>query len=470
MKRRDFLRYSSAAATLPLLQQITIHSANGKPNVVFFYIDDLGWKDLSFMSSQFYETPNVDRLAKEGMAFTDAYANAPNCAPSRACLLTGMYSPRHGVYTVGSPERGKSKNRKLIPIQNTTTLDPSFATIAEVFDKAGYTSAHMGKWHLGKDPQSGPKAQGYDVNFGGNHRGSPPSYFSPYKNPDIEDGPKGEHLTERTANEGEQFIRDNSDSPFFLMMSLYAVHTPLQGKKELIEKYKKKEPGEIHDHATYAAMIESMDHCVGQILNTLDDLQLTDNTIVIFLSDNGGYGPATSMKPLRGAKGMLYEGGIRVPLVVRWPKMVQAGSECHEPVIGVDFMPTFLDILNAEPIGDQPIDGKSFLPLLKQDRSLDRDAIYWHFPAYLQAYHDMDVPWRTTPASAIRKGEYKLIEFFEDGTLELYNLKEDISESNNLVESQPNKAKELHGQLKSWRNKVNAPIPTQLNPEYEPDN
>eukprot|EP00913_Durusdinium_trenchii_P023415 g21993.t1 len=409
-------------------------SRSKRPNIVFLLIDDMGWKDVGFMGSRYYQTPNIDRLARQGMVFHSAYTCGPNCAPTRACLMSGQYSPRHGIYTVGSAERGHAQLRRLIPIRNQTVLDDNVVTIAESLKAAGYVTATMGKWHLGPDPTT----QGFDVNVAGNKSGSPRGgYFSPYRNPQLKDGPKQEYLTDRLTDEAVKFLKSNREKPFFLYLPHYAVHTPIQGKPALIEKYRDRKPHNGQSNPTYAAMVDSVDQSVGRILDTLDELKLTENTIVIFSSDNGGYGPATSMTPLRGSKGMLYEGGVRVPTVVRWPEKVSAGSRCDVPVITVDFYPTLLELTGTALPKNQVLDGESLVPLLTQTGSLKRDAIFWHFPAYLQAYRGINRPFRTRPAGAIRHGKYKLIEFFEDGRLELYDLENDISEQNNLAESQP---------------------------------
>jgi len=369
---------------------------------------------------------------------------------------------------VGTSARGRTENRKLIPIANNTTLSPEKVTVAEALKAAGYVSAHVGKWHLGRDPESGPTAQGFDVNVAGNQAGSPRSYFSPYRNPDLPDGPKGEYLTDRLTDEALKFIEKNRTRPFFLYLCHYAVHTPLRGKQELIEKYRRKPAAGGHGNPTYAAMIESMDESVGRIMARLDELKLAENTVVFFFSDNGGYGGATSMAPLRGAKGMLYEGGIREPTIVRWPGRVKPGSTCDVPVIGLDFYPTMLEIAGSRGDPKHVLDGESIVPLLAGTGSLKRDAIFWHFPAYLQAHSGAKSPWRTTPAGAVRQGDYKLIEFFEDGRLELYDLKKDIGEKDNLAEAMPAKTRALHKRLVEWRKSVNAPVPTQRNPEYDP--
>ncbi len=448
-----------------------------KPNIVLFFIDDLGWRDVGFMGSNYYETPNIDKLASEGMIFTNAYANAPNSAPSRACLMSGKYSPRHGVYTVGSSERGESINRKLIPTKNKTVLDTSFVTIAEALKPAGYTSIQIGKFHLGSDNEgTGPIAQGFNYNVAGDYEGMPPSYFYPYcrkmKNGNdwclkfLEGGEEGEYLTDRLTDEAVKFLDEHYKDPFFMYFAHYAVHTPIQGKEELVKKYESKQGDSIHNNPTYAAMIQSMDESLGRLNNKLEELGVAENTIIVFFSDNGGHGPTTKMHPLRGVKGMLYEGGIREPMFVKWPGVVEQGSTCETPVIGIDFYPTFLEMAGAKTPGNYTLDGKSIVPLLKQNGAFEREAIYWHFPAYLQGYKPGMI-WRTTPVAVIRAGDYKLIEFFEDSTLELYNLKEDIGEKHNLADEMPEKKEELYRMMLEWRQETNAPVPIERNPEYK---
>jgi len=444
----------------------TALQAKDKPNFVFFFIDDLGWADVGYQGSEFYETPNIDKLAASGMVFTDAYACAPNCAPSRACLLSGQYSPRHGIYTVGDPKRGNHQFRKLEPIENQEVLHSDFVTWAEVLDENGYALASMGKWHLGSDPTT----QGFDVNIAGKEWGSPSGggYHSPYKYPNLVNPKEGEYLTDRLTDEAVKFIDQNKDDPFFLYLTHYAVHTPIQAKEELTRKYNAKPPGQHQKNAKYAAMIESVDESVGRVLDQVDELGLTDNTVVLFYSDNGGHEGATSNHPLRGAKGMLYEGGIREPFVVRWPGVTKPGSRCSEPIIGVDLYPTFAEISGSQLSPDYPLDGLSLVPLLKESSaSLDRKALFWHFPAYLQGKGDpAGGPFRTTPAGAIRMGDFKLIEWFETGRLELYDLKEDITESHDLSETHPEKRDELYSAMKQWRIQVEAPIPTTPNPQF----
>ncbi len=445
-----------------------------KPNFIIFLVDDLGWKDLGYMGSKYYETPYIDKLANQGMIFTNAYANAANCAPTRASLMSGMYTPRHGVYTVGNPDRGKSENRMLIPSPNNNVLEGSFVTLAEALKENGYTNCHVGKWHLGDDDLTSPEAQGFDVNIGGNHAGHPRSYFSPYKNPNLADGPEGEYLTDRLTEEALTFIESNKENHFFLYFAHYAVHTPIQAKADITARYENKQADNGQDNPKYAAMIESTDQSVGRIMQKLEELELDENTVVIFFSDNGGHGGVTTHFPLRGSKGMMYEGGFREPMIVRWPGRIKADSKSNEVVIGIDFYPTLVELAGGDP-DKYHTDGESLTPILFEKGGLDRKSIFWHFPAYLQSYKGIKNPedltrgWRAVPSSVIRKDDWKLIEDFEDGSLQLYNLKDDISESNNLAESVPEKRDELLKDLKQWQKETNALIPKERNPEYRKD-
>lgn len=445
------------------------HRPSERPNIVLIVADDLGWKDVGFMGSTFYETPNLDRLAKQGMTFTSAYAAAANCAPSRACLLSGQYSPRHGIYTVANADRGDARTRKLIPVVNNETLPDSVCTLAEALRDAGYQTACIGKWHLGQSPLS----QGFTLGVAGDERGMN-KHFSPYGMPTLPDGPTGEYLTDRLTSEALNFIeqakaKPNAAQPFFLYLPYYAVHTPLQAPDLLVEKYKRnfKSPGQ--DLATYAAMIESLDSNVGRVLNKLDALGLTNNTIVIFTSDNGGIRSISRQDPLRAGKGSYYEGGVRVPLVVRWPSTVAAGRVSPAPVINLDLYPTVLDILKR-PRPNQPLDGISILPLLN-GKSVAERPLFWHFPIYLEAYNPQldgarDPLFRTRPGSAIRLGDWKLHEYFEDNGLELYNLKTDLGEQRNVAAEHPEVVKKLHSLLQDWRTKSGAFISSQRNPAY----
>lgn len=433
------------------------------PNIVLIYADDLGYTDLSCQGSKYYETPNIDRIAREGMTFTNAYAGAANCAPSRACLMTGMYSPRHGIFTVGNSDRGKAKNRKLIPIKNTEILDEKFVTLGEALQAKGYRTCVAGKWHLSKDPTK----DGFDTNFGGTTWGHPKSYFSPYKNPYLSDGPKGEHLPERLGRDVAHWIAGNSKSPFFVYLPFYSVHTPIQAPGDLIKKYEKKTPHGSHTNPKYAAMIDAMDQAVGHILKTLDELKLAENTLVIFTSDNGPHGSISRAEPLRGVKGMYYEGGIREPFLVRYPGVVQAGSVNDTPISQVDLYPTFLEMAGSEI--PERLDGVS-LKSAFQNETLKERALFWHFPGYLQSYQaDPDSAsrfFRTTPCGVIRKGDWKLIQYFEEGSLELYDLKNDPSEKTNLAKTKTEKRAELLRDLQAWQKETKAPIPTEINPAY----
>lgn len=463
------MRLTASLLLVALLGTALPCVAAEKPNVILILADDLGWTDLGCFGSQYYQTPNVDRLCREGMKFTSAYTCGPNCAPTRACLMSGLYPPRHGIYTVGSGARGQEQFRKMIPAENKITLDPSYVTLAETIKAAGYTTAHAGKWHLGQPGEAGPLEQGFDFNFGGNHSGHPQGgYFSPYKNPELPDGPEGENLTDRLSAEIDGFIRQHKNGPFFVYLPYYAVHTPIQAKADLAAEYARREPHGGHKNPKYAAMIETMDTGIGRILDTLDELDLAKNTVVIFSSDNGGVGgysaagvkgaaDITGQAPLRGGKGMLYEGGVRVPLIVRWPGVVRPGSQSRQSVISVDFYPTIAEIVGAAT--PDRLDGVSFVPVLKDPAmDLSRKCLYWHFPGYLQASGKLGT-WRTTPGGGILCGDWKLLEFFEDGRLELYNLADDIGQQNDLAKANPTRRDELHAKLLKWRQDVQAPMP-----------
>ncbi|MDX1564930.1 MAG: sulfatase, partial [Phycisphaeraceae bacterium] len=357
-------------------------AAWAKPNVVYINIDDLGIMDLGYTGSTYYETPNIDRLASQAMVFTQGYAPAANCAPSRAACMSGLYGPRTGVLTVASSARGKAATRKLIPIKNKTVLAEKFVTIAEALQATGYATATMGKWHLGQDPTT----QGFDLNIAGTTAGHPRSYFSPYHNKKLSDGPKGEHLPARLTDEAIQWIEKVKDKPFFLYLPYFSIHTPIQGRGDLVKKYKSKKPGDGQSNAKYAAMVEAVDEHIGRLLAKLDEWKLTENTLVIFTSDNGGICAMSSQKPFRAGKGSYYEGGIREPLIIRWPAKVKPGRN-DTPVSGIDFYPTLLEATGAEKPADTPLDGVSLMPLLTGSGELKPRALFWHFPIYLQAYN-----------------------------------------------------------------------------------
>ena len=469
MKRREFIKalgggaVSFVACGCPRAKAFAQAAPKHKPNFVFIFIDDMGYRDLGCMGSEYYETPNIDKLAAEGVVFTNAYSNAPNCAPTRACLMSGQYGPRHGVYTVGTPERGPAKLRKLIPVPNTTELDRQVVTIPEALESAGYTSGCFGKWHLGNDEPHRPADQGFDASYQRTKR----SHWTD----------AGQYLTDRLTNEAVDFIDANKDKPFFLYLSHHAVHTPIQAKPEIIDKYEDKAPANGHNNPAYAAMIESVDRSVARVLAKLEDAGLNEDTVVFFFSDNGGHANFTSMHPLRGSKGTLYEGGIRVPCIVRWSGRTKPGLVTDAPIIGIDFYPTMIELACADPPKNHVLDGCSIVDLLDPDlpafastyRRFQNRPIFWHFPAYLEPYNKSQWPWRTTPAGVVRKGPWKLIEFFEGHALELYNLDMDISEKNNLAAQMADKTAELHKLMQQWRKDIDAPVPTRLNPKYDPE-
>jgi len=441
--------------------------AQSRPNIVYINVDDLGWTDLGFQGSPFYNSPNIDKLASQGMVFTQAYAPAANCAPSRACCLTGQYTPRHGVYTVGSSSRGKPATRKLIPIKNTLFISQDNKTMAHALKDAGYTTCTMGKWHVSTDPLQ----NGFDINIAGSDWGHPhKGYFRPFGMPGLENAPEGEYLTDRLTQEAIKFVRNNKDHPFFLYLPYYTVHSPLQAKPDKKARFARKQTSEAHNNPAYAAMIESLDEGVGQLMDTLEALDLAKNTLVLFTSDNGGVWNTSKQWPLRAGKGSYYEGGIREPMIVRWPGKTKPGSLCDVPVSGIDFFPTFLEATGTETPEGKDLDGVSLVPLLTQQGSLKDRPLFWHFPIYLEGGNaeTRDRTFRTRPGSVIRYGMWKLHEYFEDGSLELYNLKEDRGEKHNLANQHKAKAKALHDMLTAWRHDTNAPIPKALNPRFAP--
>ena len=430
-----------------------------RPNIVFVLADDMGWTDLGCCGSKFYETPNIDRLAAQGMRFTDAYSACTVCSPSRACILTGQYPARlHITDWIAGHKRPFAKLR--VP-DWTLRLSPEIPNVARVLKSAGYATASIGKWHLGPE-NCWPDRQGFDLNVGGCDKGQPPSYFAPYRIPTLTDGPDGEFLSERLTSEALTFIERNKDKPFFLYLPHYAVHTPIQAKPAVIAKYKaRQDKSAPHHNPGYAALVESVDDSVGRLMRKLEELGLADHTIVVFTSDNGGLIGCTSNAPLRAGKGSAYEGGVRVPLIVKWPGVAKPGSANHTPVIGADFFPTLLAMAGVRGPQSHTLDGESLVPLLRQSGTLARDALYWHYPHY----H----PGGATPYGAIREGAFRLVEFYEDNRVELYDLSDDIGETKDLAASRPEKAAALRKRLAEWRTRVGAQMPTP-NPDHDPDN
>ncbi len=442
-----------------------------RPNFIIILVDDLGWTDLSCQGSEYYETPHVDRLALQGMRFTNGYAACAVCSPTRAAVQTGRYPARVGITDwirarfqgaklpppgQEPPEYVRTPKGKLLCPRNPLYMKLDELTIAEALHGAGYVCCHIGKWHLGPRRWF-PEKQGYDVNLGGCELGQPPSYFDPFRSkrkhyviPNLEPRRPGEYLTDREADEAAAFIRRHKDRPFFLNLCHYAVHTPLMAKKELIDKYEAK-PKTNQKNPVFAAMVQSVDEATGRIMKTLDELGLAENTIVIFTSDNGGLLGPTDNSPLRAGKGYPYEGGLRVPLLVRWPKRVAPGGVCHEPACGIDFFPTLLEIAGVPLPRDRAIDGESLLPLLTKTGALRRDALYWHFPHYRRP----DVE----PYSIIRAGPWKLIRRYDSRRRELYNLDDDIGETDDLAPLMPERVERLDRRLSAWLKATGAKLP-----------
>jgi len=432
-------------------------SVKKKPNFVFILADDLGFSQLGCYGSGFYETPNLDRLAGEGMRFTDAYAACPVCSPTRASIMTGKYPAR--LHITDFIPGGEPRDRKFLTPKWQKYLSLEEVTVAELMKQAGYTTASFGKWHLSiaKKP---PKSLGYNPD----KQGFDESIVT--QKPGPKDDPEGDtHNVKKITERALKFLDENRNRSFFLYVTHNTIHSPDLGKSRLVSKYKDKPGAEKNENnPTLAAMIQELDESTGRLLRKLDELKIADNTIVVFFSDNGGLKRSAHQTPLHGGKGMLYEGGIRVPLIVRWPGIVKAGGICSEPVTSVDFFPTFAEILGIKPETNGPIDGVSILPLLKQKCGLDRGAIYWHYPHY----HSAGVG----PSGTVRAGDYKLIEWYDDSIkgaenkFELYNLKEDISEKNNLAKVMPAKVNELKKLFSDWRRRVGAQqMP--LNPDFK---
>jgi arylsulfatase A-like enzyme len=450
-----------------------LHAADPtRPNIIYIMADDLGYTDLACYGSKYYETPNIDRLAAEGARFTDGHTCGPNCQPSRAALLSGQYGPRTGVYTVGNINRFNWQSRPLRPVDNVTQLPLDKVTIADTLKKAGYATGMFGKWHLGKGDDHHPSKRGFDeaIESSGVH-------FN-FKTDPAVDYPEGQYLADFLTDRAVEFIEKHKGEPFFLYLPHFGVHGPHQAKRELIDRFKNKPPAGGHDDPTYAAMIASVDESVGRILDTLDKHGLAENTLVVFTSDNGGVGGYESIglmkkdgitdnAPLKGGKGTLYEGGHRVPFIFRWKGKIAAGRTEDTPIIGVDIYPTLVELASADVPPDYTLDGKSIAGLLTGDeKTIERDALYWHFPGYLGASNNQ---WRTKPVGAIRVGDWKLIENYEDGSLELYNLKNDLSETRNLAHSEPERAEELKEKLDAWRKSVEAKMPGPNDPQKSAD-
>jgi arylsulfatase A-like enzyme len=463
---------------LLLAPPAALHAADipkQKPNIVFILADDLGWQDTGFAGAKFFETPHIDQLAAEGMIFTAAYSGGPNCSPTRACFITGTYTPRHRIYTPGGRAKGDSRYmRLLVPAANrkdkalnrkaeellsiTNDLDPEFVSIAEVLKPAGYTSARLGKWHLGDD------TQGFDISSS-----------------DGESGPAGNHygdidVAESLTDRALRFIEENRDSPFFLYLSHWDVHTPHQAREKVVDKYRAKldaipEAERANFNPVYAAMIEAVDTSVGRVVEKIDALGLAENTLIFFTSDNGGLASVSQLAPLRGQKGSLFEAGVRVPACARWTGVIAPGSRCDIPITSVDFLPTFAKLAGAALPASQPVDGVDLSPLFRGE-PIDERAIFWHYPLYLHGPGlDIALPdgktysWRGFPSTSLRRGPWKMIHFHEDNSVALYNLEDDPGEQKDLSRELPEKAAELRAELTAWQKVTGAPIPSEPNPE-----
>lgn len=443
-----------------------------KPNIMLVLADDLGWKDVGYQGTDFYETPNIDSLAKRGMAFSSAYAGAGNCAPSRACLMSGQYTSRHHVFAVGNTERGPKPLMRMIPIPNKSGLPKSLVTMADALKDAGYKTGIFGKWHLAGKDGAAPKEQGFDVVFDSREP-------NPNRKRDEPEDPKGAYSLTKAAC---AFIEANKDRPFFVYLPHHAIHSALEARPATLKKFQAKEAGKQHKNALYAACLYDLDATVGVLLKKVESLGLTNDTLVIFTSDNGGT-QQSSQEPLRGNKGCYYEGGIREPFIASWPGKIAPGSTCDVPIHNVDLFPTFLAAAGVETLKGATLDGESLLPLFKGEKKLKRDAIFWHFPGYLDSpvLRGRDPVFRTRPVSAIRKGDWKLLLYHEEWQLdggkekvgsnnavELYDLKADIGERKDLAAADTKKRDELLVDLLNWIEATKAPLPTKANPDYNP--
>ncbi len=464
---------------LPLLVVLSSASiaAADKPNIIFIMADDLGWKDVGYAGAKFFETPHIDKLAEEGMRFDAAYSGGPNCAPTRACLMTGTYTPRHKIYQPGGGSKGKPEYMKyLVPVRWSkrsdelarraaeqfpikTELPPHFMSIAETLDTAGYKTARLGKWHLGED------VQGFDLSST-DGQGSMKDNF--YGDIDV-----AEQLTDRAL----QFIEENREGPFFLYLSHWDVHTPWRAREPVIAKYRAKleqipEEERRNFSPVYAAMIEAVDRSVARVVAKVDELGLGEDTLIVFTSDNGGLHQVSQLEPLRGEKGSLFEAGVRIPCVMRWTNHIKAGSACETPITSVDYLPTFAGLAEAKLPTAQPVDGVDLSPLMKGQPLAER-SIFWHYPLYLDGRglkvkmaDGNEYSWRGFPSGSMRRGQYKLIEYFETDTVSLYDLEKDPGEQHDLSEEMPEMTAEMRAELDAWQAATQAPIPSTLNPAY----
>ncbi|QDS88048.1 Arylsulfatase [Rosistilla ulvae] len=466
---------SSIAIMLVVTGDVVQAADDRKPNIVFIMADDLGWADVGYNGAEFYETPNIDALCRSGMEFTDAYPGAANCMPSRSCIMSGMYTPRTKMWTPGMVSKGEQRYmRLLVPsrqnnkgdgkIPTVGSLDPEVFSLARLLKQVDYKTLHLGKWHLGSG-----SGLGFDRNDVDGRGADLKKDHKFYGNKNV-----AQWLTDAAVD----YIAKNKDDPFFIYLNHFDVHTPINARAAVVDKYKRKLASKKWSrnwNPVYAAMIEAVDTSVGRLRQAIQENGIEQETLVIFTSDNGGYGRATWNTPLKGSKGGFYEGGIRTPLVMSWHGKIKPGTVCDTPVTGVDYMPTFAELTGAPLATDQPLDGVSIVPLM-MGNAIARRAIYWHYPLYLNGevqvkpiYGTDRMYWRGTPCSVIRMGDWKLMEFFETGSIELYNLRDDLGESSDLADQHPEKAAELLKVLKKWQVETDADIPRTLNPDFDPD-
>lgn len=462
-------------------------SLGEKPNIVLFFADDLGWADVGFNGSTYHLTPNLDAFAAKAMVFSDAYAY-PTCSPSRACLITGQNTPRHGIYRVEAYKPTPEPYRKILAAETGHFYEGPAPTIGEIMQRAGYVCGYSGKWHMGDRPGTLPQGRGFVMNAGGCGFGAPPSWFSPYKNEQLPDGPEGEYLPERLTQESIRFIRENKDRPFFLIQAPYLVHRPVRPKPEYVGLFRDRQPDEGRSNPEYAAMVYALDVEFGKLVQALKDEGVFENTLIVLFSDNGPNPLCAKGTPLRGWKASVHEGGIRVPMFAYWHGVSLSGVS-SVPVTVMDMIPTFLEAAGSGTEG-LVLDGESILPLLRGDGKLKRDALYWHHPCYTiptvfaEGVRENYAYWGdgefflpseeergdwVRPCSMIRSGDYKLILECETGTMELYNLKDDIGETRNLAFEQLGKAAALKSKLGAWLDEMNAVIPSEPNPSYDPE-
>jgi arylsulfatase A len=463
MNRRDLIKMVGAYSLSLCAPDFAGSGFAKKPNVILLLIDDLGYKDLGCYGNTLYSTPVLDRLAAQSMLFTNAYSACPVCSPTRASLMTGKDTARlqfTGHITATGKHR-YPRNSRIIPPNDRMFLPVEEVTIADSLKLAGYTTASIGKWHLG-DERYWPEKQGFDLNIAGWTHGSPPSYFYPYENPDsnwnrsiptLKGGKPGEYLTDRLTEEAIKFIEENREKPFFLYLSHYAVHEPLQAPASLVKKYTDKFKTDTSQaNAVYAAMIENLDTNFDRVRNKLVQLGLEDNTIIIVTSDNGGLDSVTNNQPLRAGKGSLYEGGIRIPFFIRWPGKIKAATVCETPVCTEDIYPTIMDMVGETVKNRKDIDGQSLVNLLTGKEKLPLRELYWYYPHYSPQAND--------PGAAVRAGDYKLIEFYDPPRIELYNLADDIGEKVNLATKMPDKVEQLQNKLQKYFVRCNAKMHT----------